>query len=64
MKRFGWFGRMPGGATAPLTSQVGIGGVLEVVDGIAIMLGLLTRPVAVVLSGEMAVACRQSHAPN
>ena len=63
---FGWFGGMPGhpGSTAPLMSQVGIGGVLEVVGGIAIILGLLTRPVAFVLSGEMAVAYWQFHAPN
>jgi len=64
MKLFGWFGGMPGGGTAPLMSQIGIGGLLEVVGGIAIMLGLLTRPVAFVLSGEMAVAYWQFHAPN
>ena len=66
VKLFAWFGGMPGqpGATAPLLSQVGIGGVLEVLGGIAIMLGLLTRPVAFILSGEMAVAYWQFHAPN
>lgn len=46
----------------PLT-QVGIGGLLEVVGGLAIVLGLLTRPVAFVLAGEMAVAYFQFHAP-
>ena len=62
----GWFGGMPGGAgaTPPLMSQIGIGGVLEFVGGIAIMLGLFTRPVAFILSGEMAVAYWQFHAPN
>lgn len=64
MKMFGWFGGMPGGGTAPLWSQVGIGGVLEFVGGIAIMLGLFTRPVAFILSGEMAVAYWQFHAPG
>ncbi len=64
MKLFGWFGGMPGGGTAPLMSQIGIGGVLEVVGGIAIMLGLFTQPVAFILSGEMAVAYWQFHAPN
>jgi putative oxidoreductase len=64
MKMFGWFGRIPGCGTPPLMSQIGIGGVLEVVGGIAIMLGLLTRPVAFILSGEMAVAYWQFHAPN
>jgi putative oxidoreductase len=64
MKLFGWFGGMPGGATVSLMSQVGIGGILEFFGGIAIMLGLLTRPVAFILSGEMAVAYWQFHAPQ
>ncbi|HZI94387.1 MAG TPA: DoxX family protein [Patescibacteria group bacterium] len=66
MKLLGWFGGMPGaqGATAPLMSQVGVGGILEFFGGILIMLGLLTRPVAFILSGEMAVAYWQFHAPN
>src|SRR6476660_5342268 len=64
---FGWFGGMPGqppGARPPLTSQIGFGGLLEFVGGLAIMLGLLTRPVAFILSGEMAVAYWQFHAPK
>ena len=66
MKLLGWFGGMPGpsGSTAPWMSQMGIGGVIEFFGGIAIMLGLLTRPVAFILSGEMAVAYWQIHAPN
>jgi putative oxidoreductase len=64
MKLFAWFGGMPGGDTAPLMSQIGIGGVLEFFGGILIMLGLFTRPVAFILSGEMAVAYWQFHAPN
>jgi putative oxidoreductase len=62
----GWFGGMPGaaGSTASLLSQTGIGGLLELVGGIAIMLGLFTRPIAFILSGEMAVAYWQFHAPN
>ena len=62
---FGWFGGMPGQpGRPPLTSQMGIGGVLEFVGGILITLGLLTRPVAFILSGMMAVAYWQFHAPN
>ncbi len=62
---FGWFGGMPGQPSPPpLLSQVGIGGVLEFFGGLAIMLGLLTRPIAFILSGEMAVAYWQFHAPN
>ncbi len=64
MKLFGWFGGMPGGRTVFLMSQIGIGGVLEFVGGTAILLGLLTRPVAFLLSGEMAVAYWQFHAPH
>jgi putative oxidoreductase len=61
---FGWFGGIPGQPTPPLLSQTGIGGILEFFGGIAIMLGLGTRPVAFILSGMMAVAYWQFHAPN
>jgi putative oxidoreductase len=66
MKLFGWFGGLPSapGSTAPLLSQLGVGGLLEVSGGLAIMLGLMVRPVAFILSGEMAVAYWQFHAPN
>jgi putative oxidoreductase len=47
-----------------LFSQVWWAGVLEVFGGLAIVLGLLTRPVAFVLAGEMAVAYFQAHAPQ
>ena len=47
-----------------LTSEMGVAGILETVGGLAIVLGLLTRPVAFVLSGEMAVAYFQFHAPQ
>ena len=60
----GWFGGMPGGAKFVLASQTGIGGLLELVGGVLIALGLFTRPVAFILSGEMAVAYWQFHAPN
>ena len=47
-----------------LLSQLGIGAMLETVGGIAIVLGLFTRPVAFVLAGEMAVAYFQFHFPQ
>jgi len=47
-----------------LASQLGVAGMLEVVGGLAIVVGLLTRPVAFVLSGEMAVAYFQAHFPQ
>jgi putative oxidoreductase len=61
---FGWYGGMPGGAKVNLTSQTGIGGILEFFGGILIILGLSTRPVAFILSGMMAVAYWQFHFPN
>lgn len=62
----GWFGGMPGalGVRPAITSQIGFGGVLEFYGGILIMLGLFTRPVAFLLSGEMAVAYWQFHFPR
>ncbi len=53
----------PADAQGPfvLMSQMGIGGVLELVGGALIVLGLFTRPVAFILSGMMAVAYFQFH---
>jgi putative oxidoreductase len=39
-------------------------GVLELVGGFFLLIGLFTRPVAFLLSGEMAVAYWMAHAPN
>ena len=47
----------------PLLSIFGIGGVLEIVGGLLIILGLFTRITAFVLSGMMAVAYFMFHAP-
>ena len=44
-----------------LVSQQGLAGVLETVGGLAILFGLFTRPVALILAGEMAVAYFQVH---
>src|SRR5437667_7568774 len=52
----------PGTPTAPILSQIGIGGVLEFFGGALILLGLFTRPVAFLLSGMMAVGYFQMHA--
>lgn len=45
-----------------LFSLIGFAGVLELVGGALIVVGLLTRPVAFILSGEMAVAYFMGHA--
>jgi len=57
-------GMPPDGSTAKFMSQIWIGGVLEVFGGGLILLGLFTRPVAFILSGEMAVAYFQFHFPQ
>ncbi len=64
MKLFGWPMAMPGGALAHFPSQIWFGGVLELIGGVLLVIGLSTRCVAFVLSGEMAVAYFQFHAPN
>lgn len=48
----------------PLESQLGVGAVIEIVGGLFLLLGFLTRPTAFVLAGQMAVAYFQFHAPN
>ena len=53
-----------GSTTVPLVSQMGLGACLEVFGGALMLLGLFTRPVAFILSGEMAVAYFQFHFPN
>jgi putative oxidoreductase len=64
-KIFGLLGGMGGhGATAHFISWIWVAGFLEVVGGPLILLGLLTRPVAFILSGEMAVAYFWAHAPH
>jgi putative oxidoreductase len=41
-----------------------VAGILEVFGGLAILVGFFTRPVAFLLSGEMAVAYWMMHFPN
>jgi len=47
--------------TPQVGSQIWIGGVIELVGGLLIALGVLTRPVAFLASGQMAVAYIQFH---
>jgi putative oxidoreductase len=55
-KLFGWFGGMgPDGGTVELMSRFGAAGIIETVCGLGIALGLFTRPLAFLASGEMAV---------
>lgn len=54
---------MGGGMEFQLFSMFGIAAVLEIVGGLAILVGFFTRPVAFVLAGEMAVAFWIMHVP-
>ena len=56
-KLFGWWTEKP----LDLSSQLWVGGVIELVAGILIALGLGTRIAAVIASGQMAVAYIQFH---
>jgi len=47
-----------------LLSLLGAAGILELAGGLFILIGLFTRPVALVLAGEMAVAYWMVHAPK
>ena len=48
----------------PLFSLFGFAGVLEIVGGILVLVGFWTRPVAFLLSGQMAIAYWMVHAPQ
>jgi putative oxidoreductase len=64
-KLFGWLGGMGGtGATASFPGLLWVAGVLEFFGGLAILLGVFTRPIAFVLSGFMAAAYFMAHAPK
>src|SRR5436190_24389627 len=63
MKLFAYpAGVPPTGGTVPFLSQMWFAGVLEVVGGGLLLVGFFTRPVALLVSGEMAVAYLQAHA--
>lgn len=47
-----------------VTSLLGVAGILELVGGALMLVGLFTRPVALLLSGEMAIAYFMMHAPQ
>ncbi|MET0621397.1 MAG: DoxX family protein [Pyrinomonadaceae bacterium] len=52
----------PGSPSPPMYGQIWVGGLIEFVGGLLLLLGLFTRPVAFILSGTMAVAYFQMHA--
>jgi putative oxidoreductase len=62
-KLFGFLAAGPS-TGVPLFSFMGLAGILEFFGGFFILLGLFTRPVAFILSGQMAVAYFMAHAPK
>ena len=62
MKLLGWFGGMPAGV--PMTPLLYVAGAIELVGGTLIMVGLFTRQVAFLASGEMAFAYFMGHFPQ
>lgn len=63
-KLFGFPMRMGGGAGPEMMSLLWFAAILETVGGALVILGLFTRPVAFLLSGQMAVAYFLAHAPK
>lgn len=61
MKLFDFPGPQPG-APDPLPTLLMVAAVIEVVGGGLIAIGLLTRPAAIICSGQMAVAYFMAHA--
>jgi putative oxidoreductase len=55
---------MPGGGTVPVGSLAWVAGLIEAFGGTLLLIGLFTRPVAFLVSGEMAIAYFHGHAPN
>jgi len=47
-----------------ILSLIGVAGIIELVGGLFLLAGLFTRPVAFVLSGELAFAYFIGHAPH
>ncbi len=62
-KIFAWPGPLVPTGPVPLDSRLGMAGLMEIVLGPMLLVGVFTRPIAFVLSGEMAFAYFIRHAP-
>jgi putative oxidoreductase len=51
-------------ANVQVLSLIGAAGLIELIGGALLILGLLTRPVAFIISGEMAFAYFMAHGPK
>ncbi|SDR63235.1 putative oxidoreductase [Rhizobiales bacterium GAS191] len=54
----------PAAGPAELSTMLWVQGAIEVVGGILLLVGAYTRPVAFILSGDMAVAYFMAHFPS
>ncbi len=64
-KLFGLFGGVDGsGSTASLLSIYGVAGVIELIGGLLLVIGVLTRLVALIATGQMVVAQFIAHLPE
>lgn len=63
-KLFVFYAIQPGAATLTFSIIGVVAGVLEFFGGLLLWIGLFTRPVAFILSGQMAVAYFMVHAPQ
>ncbi|MGE0257016.1 MAG: DoxX family protein [Vicinamibacterales bacterium] len=65
LQKFGMFGGAGGGGGAvPLASLFGAAAIIELVAGSLLLVGLFTRPVAFLASGQMAAAYFIAHLPR
>lgn len=66
VQKFGMLGGVDGqGASAPFLSwPFGVAGLIEVIVGVLLVIGLLTKPAAFIGAGEMAVAYFIQHLPT
>src|SRR5690349_4805689 len=60
MKLFG----LPGPFNGHVAGLILLAGLIELIGGVLVCIGLLTRPAAFIMSGEMAFAYFMSHAPR
>ena len=63
-KHFGFPARVAGAAAPDLFTLQWFAGAIEIIGGVLLVLGLFTRPVAFILSGEMAIAYFWAHQPR
>lgn len=64
VKLFGWPSPGPAGGAPAMFTMYWFAAWIEIIGSVLLFVGLCTRPVALILSGEMAFAYFLSHAPR